>query len=116
MLALPGAPVLGECLGKRQARRREGRSVVEEPRQERAAGVVGHEARGYTGRRARPRAVGACEPRQIREEAALSSYSQVCDRSGPLLESTRGCALPEVPSAELRGGRRAGGGRPDADE
>ena len=166
VLALPRAPVLGERLGRRQARRREHRRVVEEPRQERAAGVVRHEARGYTGRRARPRAVGACEPRQIREEAALSSPSQVCGSPGPfarfarsafgsafrsldasgfaarlltasacvrartcrarrrgrirgrrsLLESLHGCALPEVPSADLRGRRRAGGGRPDAEQ
>ena len=75
--------------------------------------------RGYTGRRVRPRAVGACEPRQIREEAALSSPSQVCgvawSRSPPIclnrswLRST-GNTVPR-----LRGRRRAGGGRPDAE-
>ena len=33
-----------------------------------------------------------------------------------LLESSRGRALPEIPPAELRRGRRAGGGRPDAEQ
>jgi len=71
VLARARAPVLGKGLGRREAGRREGRRMVEETVEQRAASVVGHEARGYTGRRARPRAVGACEPRQIREEAAL---------------------------------------------
>ena len=48
MLALPGAPVLGERLGRRQARRREHRRMIEEPRQQGAAGVVRHAAGGYT--------------------------------------------------------------------
>ena len=123
-------------------------------------------------RRAGLRTVGACEPRQIRKEAALSIPFQVCGSPGPffssdcrpclmlgvlvdeqsgdstptrngpscwvfscsepspsrrpspggseagafLLESFRGRALPEIPPADLRRGRRPGGGRPDAEE
>src|SRR5207247_7974344 len=68
------------------------------------------------------RTVGACEPRQIREEAALSIPSQVCGQPGIsclnwrargghpfVLESTHGRPLPEIPPAELRRGRRTGG-------
>ena len=50
MLALPRLPVLGERLCRRQAGRREHRGVIEEPRQEGMARIVGHEGRGYTGR------------------------------------------------------------------
>src|SRR5204863_3062856 len=48
VLALPGAPVLGERLGRRQARGREHRRMIEEPRQQGAAGVVRHAGGGYT--------------------------------------------------------------------
>jgi len=48
MLALPGAPVLRERLRRRQARRREHRRMIEEPRQQGAAGIVRHAKGGYT--------------------------------------------------------------------
>ena len=85
--------------------------------------------RRYTCPRVGLRTVGACEPRQIRKEAALSIPFQVCGSPGPfvscdapprggafLLESFRGRALPEIPPPDLRRGRRSGGGRPDAEE
>ena len=43
-----------------------------------------HERQRYTAARAGLRAVGACEPRQIRKEAALSIPSQVCGSARPL--------------------------------
>src|SRR5205823_2863704 len=42
-----------------------------------------HERQRYTADRVGLRAVGACEPRQVREEAALSIPSQVRDQPGP---------------------------------
>jgi DNA polymerase III subunit gamma/tau len=55
--------------------------VVEECGQESAPGV--HEAQSYTPPRVGLRAVGACEPRQIRKEAALSIPFQVRGQPGP---------------------------------
>jgi len=48
VLTPPGTPILGERLGRREARGREHGRVVEEPRQEGAACVVRHPAGGYT--------------------------------------------------------------------
>jgi len=55
--------------------------VVEKCGQESAPGV--HEAQSYTPPRVGLRAVGACEPRQIRKEAALSIPFQVRGQPGP---------------------------------
>src|SRR5581483_1088836 len=79
--ALPGALVLGDRVRELHARRREHRRVVEECGQECAPGV--HEAQSYTPARVGLRAVGACEPRQIRKEAALSIPFQVLGQPGP---------------------------------
>src|SRR5487761_91070 len=75
------ARVLGERVGERHARRREERRMVEEPAQKRPCSV--HERQSYTPARVGLRAVEACEPRQIRKEAALSIPFQVRGQPGP---------------------------------
>ena len=81
MLARAGAIVLGERLVERQLA---GGNIAAWSKSLAAARAGRPRRATLQCRRVGLRAVGACEPRQIREEAALSDPSQVCGQPGPL--------------------------------